>query len=92
MRAHETANVLGDAFTSVYLNASVPPEDRNSIIFYPWTAPPFLNAATNQSFASWEELSQNYTQNGDLFSITVRFVPAFSHTDFADLSYSCETT
>ena len=72
MRVHDAFNVLGNAYTNYYLDPNTPEQAKAQILGSVWTAPTYLNAATNQTFANWGELSQNYTQEKDLFTITVR--------------------
>ncbi|KAL8726115.1 MAG: hypothetical protein Q9166_006907 [cf. Caloplaca sp. 2 TL-2023] len=72
LRAHDTANVLGNTFSAYYAsqasNTTVTDQFAGSV----WTAQGYLNAETSQNFSSWAELYGPHQYNGDFFTTPQR--------------------
>ena len=81
MRAHTTANLLGEAFTGAFMGSDIPQDEKKFLVNSPWVAMSYTNPATGKAFQSWDELSQNYTQKGDLFTTTVGLPSTFEESD-----------
>ncbi|KAL2061185.1 hypothetical protein VTL71DRAFT_7458 [Oculimacula yallundae] len=73
LRAHPSANVMGQAMTDYF--QSLPEDDDDRLYLYSneWVAPTRLNADTNQLFTSWKEFYGPHTLNGDRFTTTQRY-------------------
>ena len=70
MRAHNTANVLGNTISSDFSSSNSTTQDLFS--GSPWAAETFINADTGRNFSSWAELFGPHTYNGDYFTTTQR--------------------
>ncbi|KAL8913690.1 MAG: hypothetical protein Q9171_001540 [Xanthocarpia ochracea] len=72
LRAHDTANILGNTFSTYYdsqrPNTTVTDQFAGSV----WTAQGYLNAETGRNFSSWAELYGPHQYNGDFFTTTQR--------------------
>ena len=77
LRAHETANVLGNVFTDYYntyvkvLNQSFNDYFTTNV----WVAPVFLDVATGQNFTSWAEYFGPHEDRLDYFTTIVSAPP-----------------
>ncbi|KAL8780137.1 MAG: hypothetical protein Q9213_006621 [Squamulea squamosa] len=72
LRAHETANVLGNTFSAYFDNQRSNTTETDQFAGSPWTAQGYFNAETGQNFSSWPELYGPHQYNGDLFTTTQR--------------------
>ncbi|KAL8687525.1 MAG: hypothetical protein Q9218_006327 [Villophora microphyllina] len=70
LRAHNTANVLGDTISTYFDNSNT--TIREELVGSAWTASAFINAETGQNFSSWAELYGPHAYNGDFFTTTQR--------------------
>lgn len=71
MRAHPTADVLGNTFTNYYVT-----QNMNETFYYEqsvndWVVTDRLNADTEQNFTSWGEFYGPHDYSGDSFSSVV---------------------
>ncbi|KAL8686862.1 MAG: hypothetical protein Q9224_005318, partial [Gallowayella concinna] len=72
LRAHETANVLGNTFSAYYSSQYSNTTVTNAFAGSAWIAQGYLNAETGQNFSSWAELYGPHQYNGDYFTTTQR--------------------
>lgn len=72
LRAHETANVLGNTFSSYFESQRSNTTETDQFAGSVWTAQGYLNAETGRNFSSWAELYGPHQYNGDLFTTTQR--------------------
>ena len=73
LRAHPTADVLGNTFTTYFAtNRSPNSSVYDAVAASGWVATDRLNAATNQNFTSWGEFFGPHQYNGDLFTTVQR--------------------
>lgn len=76
-RVHELANVLGGATTEFWLSLTKDNETYDYDIYHDayaadeWVIADRINAATNQSFQSWQQYQGPVVVNADDFSFTV---------------------
>ena len=73
LRAHPTADVIGNTFTTYYQNN----ESANSSVYdalsvSDWVSTDRLNAETGQNFTSWAEFFGPHQYNGDYFTTVER--------------------
>lgn len=76
MRAHPTADVLGNTFTTYYsttLNAS----SYDNLTVNEWVATSLLSAEDGQNFTSWEDFYGPHNYNGDGFTSVVSLFASF---------------
>ena len=73
LRAHPTADVLGDTFTS-YFEANKAPNSSvyDGLAASEWVATDRLDAETGQNFTSWAQFFGPHQYNGDLFTTVQR--------------------
>ena len=73
MRAHQNAYTIGNTYTNYYNANSKTLNDSFVSLFdtVPWVAPLYLNAATGQNFATWEEYYGPTEDRLDNFTTTV---------------------
>lgn len=71
LRAHDSANVMGDTLTSYFdmLNSSY--IDYNYLVANEWVATDRINADTNAEFVSWAEFLGPQAYKDDEFTTTV---------------------
>lgn len=72
LRAHNTANVLGNTFSAYYSSQGSNTTVTDTFAGSVWTAQGYLNAETGQNFSSWAELYGPHLYNGDYFTTTQR--------------------
>ena len=72
LRAHPTADVLGNTFTAYYKTLSTHDASYKFISASDWTATDRINADTGENFTSWGEFYGPHMYNGDSFTTTVR--------------------
>lgn len=70
MRAHATADVLGNTFTNYY-SPSLNETYYDALSASDWVATDRINTNTNQNFTSWGEFFGPHMYNGDNFTTTV---------------------
>lgn len=93
MRAHPSANVMGETLTTYFQTLNDTQDDFFTLVSSEWVAVDRINADTNGNFDSWPEFFGPHAQYGDEFSTVQRynisdstFVEAavgFPNTDFA---------
>jgi len=72
LRAHSTADILGNTFTNYFDTQPLNPEDYSLLSASDWVATSLLNAETGENFTSWGEFFGPHPYNGDQFTSTVR--------------------
>ncbi|KAL8709816.1 MAG: hypothetical protein Q9225_007391, partial [Loekoesia sp. 1 TL-2023] len=70
LRAHDTANVLGNTISNYYSSSNSTTQDL--FAGSAWTAGSFINADTGRNFSTWAELFGPHMYNGDYFTTTQR--------------------
>lgn len=71
LRAHATADVLGNTFTSFYDTQPLDLALYSAFSASDWVATDLLNADTGENFTSWGEFFGPHAYNGDYFTTTV---------------------
>jgi hypothetical protein len=73
LRAHESANVMGDSMTSYFDILDEDDDDYYSLVADEWVSSTRVNAVTGANFSSWFEFFGPHSFNGDTFTTTVNF-------------------
>lgn len=74
MRAHPSADVMGETITDYFNSLNATDEDYYALTGDEWVATDLINANTNQNFTSWAEFFGPHFYNGDNFTTVVRFI------------------
>jgi hypothetical protein len=73
MRAHPSADVMGETMTNYWNNLNDTDDNYFILAANEWVATDRINANTNQNFTTWAEFFGPNLYNGDNFTTTVRF-------------------
>ncbi|KUJ17685.1 uncharacterized protein LY89DRAFT_747417 [Mollisia scopiformis] len=73
MRAHPSADVMGNTITGYFQSLNTTDEDYYALIGDEWVATDLINANTNQNFTSWAEFFGPHLYNGDNFTTVQRY-------------------
>ena len=71
LRAHTTADILGNTFTNYYDNHPMNESTYYWMTARDWVATSRINADTGLNFSSWGEFYGPHLYNGDYFTTTV---------------------
>jgi hypothetical protein len=72
LRAHSTADILGNTFTTYFETQPLDYEDYSLLSASDWVATSLLNDETGENFTSWGEFFGPHPYNEDQFTTTVR--------------------
>ena len=71
LRAHASANVMGETITEYWDSLDPTYEDYYNLLANEWVATDLIDANTRQNFSSWAEFYGPHLYNGDNFTTVV---------------------